>query len=85
MFMVTVKLFGMLKILANNQSEVTLALNGSMQVKDLVVALEDQYPEIGELIHKKKVLVSVNQDIAQWDTTIGIGDQVALLPPFAGG
>lgn len=83
--MVIVKLFGMLKTLANNQSELTLALNGGMQVKDLVVALEAQYPEIGELIHKKKVLVSVNQEIAQWDTTIGVGDQVALLPPFAGG
>ncbi len=40
---------------------------------------------IGELIHKKKVLVSVNQEIAHEDTTIQDGDEVALLPPFAGG
>lgn len=40
---------------------------------------------IGELIHKKKVLVSVNQEIAHEETEIRDGDEVALLPPFAGG
>jgi molybdopterin synthase catalytic subunit len=40
---------------------------------------------IGELIHKKKVLVSVNQEIAHEETDIRDGDEVALLPPFAGG
>jgi molybdopterin synthase catalytic subunit len=40
---------------------------------------------IGELIHKKKVLVSVNQEIAHEETEIRDGDEIALLPPFAGG
>ena len=40
---------------------------------------------IGELIHKKKVLVSVNQEIAHEETEIREGDEIALLPPFAGG
>jgi molybdopterin synthase catalytic subunit len=54
-------------------------------VKDLISGLENGYPAIGELIQKKKVLVSVNQEVAHEDTTIQDGDEVALLPPFAGG
>jgi molybdopterin converting factor small subunit len=37
------------------------------------------------LIYNKKILVSVNQEIAHEETTLQEGDEVALLPPFAGG
>ncbi len=83
--MITIKLFGLLKTLANNQTDLSFALNGGRLVKDLVAILEAKHPQIGELIHKKKVLVSVNQEIAHEDTEIKDGDEVALLPPFAGG
>ena len=83
--MITVKLFGMIKTLADNQAELMLALNGGRRVKDLVGTLTATYPQIGELIHKRKVLVSVNQEIAHEETEIKDGDEVALLPPFAGG
>ena len=83
--MVTIKLFGMIKSLAGNQGSLSLALANGRRVKDLVELLEAGYPMIGELIHKKKVLVSVNQEIAHEETTIQDGDEVALLPPFAGG
>ena len=83
--MVTVKLFGMTKSLAGGQGSLALAFTNGRQVKDLVELLDTGYPMIGELIHKKKVLVSVNQEIAHEDTTIQDGDEIALLPPFAGG
>ena len=83
--MITVRLFGMTKSLAKNLSELSMELNGARQVKDLVALLEAQYPQIGELIYKKKVLVSVNQEIAHEETEIRDGDEIALLPPFAGG
>src|SRR5712692_6648372 len=83
--MITVRLFGMTKSLAKNLSELSLELNGARQVKDLVALLEAQYPQIGELIYKKKVLVSVNQEIAHEETEIRDGDEIGLLPPFAGG
>ena len=83
--MVTIKLFGMTKSLAGNQESLSLAISGGRQVKDVVRLLDAQYPRIGELIHKKKVLLSVNQDIAHEDTEIQDGDELALLPPFAGG
>jgi molybdopterin synthase catalytic subunit/molybdopterin converting factor small subunit len=83
--MVTIKLFGMTKSLAGNQDSLALALANGQQVKDLVELLNAGYPMIGELIQKKKVLVSVNQEIAHEETDIRDGDEVALLPPFAGG
>ena len=83
--MVTIRLFGMTKSLAGNQESLSLELNNGTQVKDLVGLLDAGYPAIGELIHKKKVLVSVNQEIAHEETEIRDGDEIALLPPFAGG
>ncbi|HSA62710.1 MAG TPA: molybdenum cofactor biosynthesis protein MoaE [Nitrospiraceae bacterium] len=83
--MVTIRLFGMTKSLAGNQGSLSLALANGRRVKDLVELLDTGYPQIGELIHKKKVLVSVNQEIAHEETEIRDGDEIALLPPFAGG
>jgi len=83
--MVTIRLFGITKSLAGNQDSLSLALGNGQRVKDLVELLNAGYPLIGELIHKKKVLVSVNQEIAHEETDIRDGDEVALLPPFAGG
>jgi len=82
---ITVHLFGMTKMLAGNQGTLSLNLVNGSRVKDLVGVFETGYPAIGELIQKKKVLVSVNQEIAHEDTTIQDGDEIALLPPFAGG
>lgn len=83
--MVTVRLFGMTKMLAGNQGALSLNLVNGGRVKDLVGVLEAGYPAIGDLIQKKKVLVSINQEIAHDETEIKDGDEIALLPPFAGG
>jgi len=83
--MVTIRLFGMTKSLAGNQDSLSLALENGRRVKDLVELLNAGHPLIGELIHKKKVLVSVNQEIAHEETEVRDGDEIALLPPFAGG
>lgn len=83
--MVTIKLFGMTKMLAGNQGSLSLALTNGRRVKDLVELLDGGYPAIGALIHTKKVLVSINQEIAHEDMEIRDGDEIALLPPFAGG
>jgi molybdopterin synthase catalytic subunit len=83
--MVTVKLFGMTKMMAGNQPSLSLNVGDGQPVKDLVGAIDRAYPAIGELIHKKKILMSVNQEIAHEETVIRAGDEIALLPPFAGG
>ncbi len=83
--MITVQLFGMTKSLAGNQSALSFALANGQRVKDLVELVNAEYPMIGELLHKKKILVSVNQEIAHEETEVREGDEIALLPPFAGG
>lgn len=75
----------MTKLLAGNQGSLSFQVVAGQCVKDLVGAIKSGYPAIGELIQKRKVLVSVNQEIAHEDTVIQDGDEVALLPPFAGG
>ena len=82
--MISIKLFGMLKTLVPGGG-LSLDLPEKSKVKELVELLNVGYPEIGELVTQKKVLVSVNQDIAHWETEISKTDEIALLPPFAGG
>lgn len=72
-------------MMAGNQPVLSLNVADGGQVRDLIGAIEAGYPAIGELIQKKKVLVSVNQEIAHEDTIVHAGDEIAILPPFAGG
>ncbi|MDF0674827.1 MAG: molybdenum cofactor biosynthesis protein MoaE [Nitrospira sp.] len=83
--MITVRLFGMTKMLAGNQSSLSLNVTNGRPVQELIELIMTHYPAIGELIQKKKVLVSVNQEIAHEATVIRDNDEIALLPPFAGG
>lgn len=83
--MIAVRLFGITKSLAGNQATLSLALRSGQSVKELIELVNAGYPMIGELILKRKILVSVNQEIAHEDTNLQEGDEVALLPPFAGG
>jgi molybdopterin synthase catalytic subunit len=83
--MAQIKLFGMLKNLVAGETILDLPLADGAQVKDLVAALDVQHPNLGELLREKKVVVSVNQEIAHWETALGESDEIALLPPFSGG
>jgi len=83
--MLTIKLFGLLKTLARNQAEVCVVLSDGQTVRDLIGLLDQDYPEVADLVHAKKVLISVNHAVAHPDRVIHEGDEVALLPPFSGG
>ena len=83
--MVTVKLFGTLKDLLGKQSDLTLTLEENSSVQDLITAVQIINPEVGDLLLKKKVLVSVNHEIAHAELELTGSDEIALLPPFAGG
>ncbi len=83
--MVQVRLFGMLKTLVAGSATIDVPLSEGAHVKDLVNSLQSEYPEIGKLLDQKKVVVSVNQEIAHWETALMESDEIALLPPFAGG
>lgn len=80
-----VKLFGMLKTLLKQDADLTVELQDGSQVNDLIAEVQKINPELGDLLLKKKVLVSVNHDIAHGETVLTTTDEIALLPPFAGG
>ena len=82
--MITLKYFASLKSIAGKEEE-QLDWGNETTVQKLSEILAKTTPQIGEMIQGKKILVSVNQDVATLDTVIHDGDEVAFLPPFSGG
>ena len=80
-----VKLFGMLKTLLKQEADLTLELYEGDQVNDLITEVQKINPDLGDLLFKNKDLVSVNHEIAHGETVLMANDEIALLPPFAGG
>jgi molybdopterin converting factor small subunit len=54
---------------------------GAKSMGDLMHRIQDDYPEI---VHYN-FRVSVNSEITDDDRLLKSGDEVALMPPFAGG
>lgn len=82
--MITLKYFASLKSIAGKEEE-QLDLGSETTVQQLSETLSKTAPQIGEMIQGKKIMVSVNQDVADLSTVIHDGDEVAFLPPFSGG
>ena len=61
----------------------TLELPDGAKVSDAVVALAASHPPIAKLAGKFRV--AVNQDFAPDDHVLHEGDELALIPPVAGG
>ncbi|MYA29273.1 MAG: MoaD/ThiS family protein [Nitrospira sp. SB0666_bin_27] len=82
---VTVKLFGMLKTQLHNESELKVPLDQGCRVYDLIAAIQSMNADVGDLLLKRKILVSVNHEVADGETELAGTDEIALLPPFSGG
>lgn len=82
--MVTLKYFASLRAIAGKEED-RLDIGNEITVQQLAETLATTTPQIGEMIQGKKILVSVNQDVATLETVIHDGDEVAFLPPFSGG
>jgi len=48
---------------------------------DLKLRIQDDYPEIVHYSFR----ISLNSEITDEDSTLKSGDEIALMPPFAGG
>ncbi len=82
--MVTVRFFAVLKKIVG-QETLHLDVNGHTTLKGLLDRLEQDIPSLRNTLREGRTLVAVNQEIAQEETPIADGDEVAFLPPFAGG
>jgi|TARA_B100000470_G_scaffold198532_1_gene169145 molybdopterin converting factor subunit 1 len=82
--MITLKYFASLKSIAEKEED-QLDIENPITLDQLSDIISKTTPKMGELIREKKVLISVNQEMASVDTIIHDGDEVAFLPPFSGG
>ena len=82
--MITLKYFASLKSIAEKEED-RLDIENPITIDQLSDIISKTAPKMGEMIREKKVLISVNQEMASVDTVIHDGDEVAFLPPFSGG
>ena len=82
--MITVKYFASLKAIAEKEEE-QIEVQSSISMDQLSDIISKTSPRIGDIIRDNKIMISVNQEMADADTVIHDGDEVAFLPPFSGG
>jgi molybdopterin converting factor small subunit len=82
--MVTIKFFAVLKKLVG-QDEFRLSLAEPITLKQLIDRVEVDIPKIRTIMQEGRALVAINQEMANENSLVQDGDEVALLPPFAGG
>ncbi|MZH02570.1 MAG: MoaD/ThiS family protein [Nitrospinae bacterium] len=82
--MITIKYFASLRAIAEKEEE-SLGIENPITIDQLSDIISKTTPKMGDIIREKKVMISVNQEMASADTIIHDGDEVAFLPPFSGG
>ena len=70
--------FGILEDVVGSKEIIISNINSS---DELIKKIKYLYPEL----ENKTFQVSVNQQLINTNTTLNNGDEIALLPPFAGG
>jgi molybdopterin synthase sulfur carrier subunit len=82
--MITVKFFASLKAIAEKEEE-QIEIQSSISMDQLSDIISKTSPKMADIIRDNKIMISVNQEMADADTVIHDGDEVAFLPPFSGG
>ena len=82
--MITLKYFASLRDIAEKEEDI-LDIENPITIDQLSDIISKTAPKMGAIIREKKVMISVNQEMASADTIIHDGDEVAFLPPFSGG
>ena len=80
--MIKIKLFARLKEVCG-RSDVDLP--HSETLAGVLEELKREFPQLSGWIENGKVLISVNQEMADPQTPIRDGDEIGLMPPFSGG
>ena len=82
--MITVKYFASLRSIAGIDQD-CFDLGNETTMQNLNDVIGKTHPKLKDVIREKKVMVSVNQNMASQNSIVKDGDEVALLPPFSGG
>ncbi len=79
---VTVRLFGSLRE-ATGAKEIAVRLPDGARLGELAALLAEEHPAFAAM--EPKLRAAVNHEVAERDQTLAEGDEVAFLPPVAGG
>lgn len=82
--MVKIRFFAVLKKIVGKE-EVVLDVEKGTTLEQLINRLERDLPPLQQVMKEGKVLISVNQEVVPKECLIQNGDEIAFLPPFAGG
>ena len=82
--MITIKFFAVLKKLIGRE-DLLLPVSQPMTLKEVFDQIELEIPKIRIIMKEGRALVAVNQEMATEDSLVRDGDEIAMLPPFAGG
>lgn len=82
MMRVRVLFFGQLKDIAGVSQE-EAELSEGARVEDVYERYARRFPRLADF--RPSVAASVNQEYAEWRTSLAAGDEVAFLPPVSGG
>ncbi|MDC0230772.1 MoaD/ThiS family protein [Aureispira] len=77
---ITINYFGMLSEITNKNNE-TLKVPENCNTEDLNNLLKQTYPSISHISYT----IALNKKIIQKTYPLSSNDEIALLPPFAGG
>ncbi len=81
--MITIKLFAILKDKAGTGE---IQLPGKTEaVSDLLRQVSGELPVLSDILTSCAIMVSVNQEFVKYNALVKDGDEIALMPPFAGG
>jgi molybdopterin converting factor subunit 1 len=64
-------------------SELALPLEETCTAAELLGRICEQFPRLDP--YRRSIRVAINGAYAQWEDVIRSGDEVALIPPVAGG
>ncbi|MFI5305463.1 MAG: MoaD/ThiS family protein [Nitrospiria bacterium] len=82
--MVMIKFFAVMKKLVGRES-MEIKIDTPTTLKDILNQVEKDIPKIRQIIKEGRSLISINQEMADENTIVNSGDEIAILPPFAGG
>ena len=82
--MVKIRFFAVLKKIVGKE-EVVMDVEKGTTLGQLINRLERDLPPLQQVLSEGKVLISVNQEVVPKECLIQNGDEIAFLPPFAGG
>jgi MoaD family protein len=81
---VKVRFFAVLKSLVG-KSELSLDIEEGSTFEQILGKLKAEFPPLDQIMKEGKILISVNQDVVEAEYLLKDGDEIAFLPPFAGG